>query len=332
MEYVSLDTLEVGEELTLPPYLMSADTLQDDPVIIYGMPNYEYHADNALCASTIKQADTPILFDKYMNEGSNKNDTRHFTVGTLLHSLILEPHKATNHVIYDEEALIAEAASLSPNTDAKNIKRTAIWKSLIAPYLNDDGKFRDDVVDAKQYVSALTVARNIRSLPMMKSLINGAKAEVSIFANFGGVNYRCRPDLLKVATEADAVYFGVDAGDIIILSVKTTIDASPVGFGREVRKLKYDLAEAYYHDFITAVAPRLGFGNGKVRTIYLSVEKDKDNIFNGQFLFRKATPQHIQRGRELYQNNLEVINYWREHGANGCGYELLAGSHLLDID
>lgn len=135
--------------------------------------------------------------------------------------------------------------------------------------------------------------------------------------------------MLKVADFIDADNFknyGVKVGDVINVSVKTTIDASPEGFRREMYKLKYHLAEAFYQDVLHSINPTT-----RIVTVYLACEKE-DNIFNGNMMLYHNSDRVISQGREDYKNNLEVYEYCKRTGDYSMGYEFFnSGSILMEI-
>ena len=332
--FIDLNNAVAGAELTPAPRYFIPDLLLDSN-IFYDMPNGKYHATPELSSSTLKHATTPKGYKQFLDKGMQIRNNECLIIGTALHSLILEPHKQHQFIIYNEEKLLKEVQAENPDTSPENLKRTKKWRELRAQFLDPaTGLFLPGVIEKKRFSSIWELAKELRTHPEIMGLYRHSYPEVSIFAKFRDLNVKIRPDLLKVADAADAMNFGVKTGDIIIMSVKTTIDASPNGFYRECQKLKYDLAEAFYHDIVDCVKSRFGASEtAKVHTFYLAVEKDKDGVMNGLYLLRRCTDTHINRGRELYEDALEVYLHCRDTKDYAQGYEFFNnGSIIMDID
>lgn len=325
---MDLSQLQTGAELQAPPRYFTADKLLNYR-IVDDMPNDIYHSDeNSISSSALKHATTPIMYKQYLKEGFNLKNNTCLLVGTALHSLLLEKTKQHEFMVYDEQKLLNQVQELRPDTSVENLKRTKEWKEVVSKYKDDNGMFLDGVLEKKQFDSIWNVQKKLRKHPELTNLYHNAMPEVSIFASFEEVNVRIRPDLIKVADQQDFETFGdINVGDIIIMSVKTTIDASPNGFAREARKLNYALAEAFYTDVAKVV-----YGKN-VHVFYLAVEKDTKHVLTGQAMLYRCTNNHIARGREEYEANLSVAIFCNENPTEDQGYEFHNnGSIISQID
>ncbi len=328
MDIRELDMFEVGEELVAPPrYITSGDLKYYSA--IEDMDNAEYHAESEhVSASILKNATTPRKYREYIANGLNVADKTALTIGSYTHD-VLEGRSLDRYRIYNEKELLAKCAEMRPDIEAKNLKRTAEWKTLVAPYRNADGSMPEDLLTDSIAQSVATTCAEIRASHEGRALLADAMTEVSIFAEFEDVRCKCRPDIIKVVTDDSCAAFGAKKGDIVIGSIKTTIDASPFGFEREVEKHSYALAEALYHDIITA---SMAGADKKVIIVYICIEKDKNGL-TGEWMLRVASPRHIARGREAYEAALGVIAYCEAHPEDNAGYEYLNnGSHILTIN
>lgn len=328
MQLASAQGLELCNEIydtTPKPRYLSREKLLNHRVV-YDMPNETYHAHaTSISSSTVKHATTPIMYAKYLKDGFSIKNNACLIIGTALHEMLLESEKEHNYVLYDEELLLEEVHALRP--EAKSLKATKEWKELIAPFLKDDGSghFLDNVVSTEQYCMLQNQALRLKKHPELATIYNNAKAEVSFFAQFADIDVRIRPDLFKIADEADvAIFEKVSVGDAIIMSVKTTIDASPKGFARECRKRDYLLAESFYHDVLSSIT------NTRVHIMILAVEKDKNDLMTGQAMLYLCTDNHITNGRNQYESNLEVIMHCRKNPVNSLqGYEFHNNNSII---
>jgi len=93
------------------------------------------------------------------------------------------------------------------------------------------------VLPEKEYDEAEAIAQALMADPACAKqlLMEGALKEQSLFVTCPqtGLELRCRPDLYNPS-------------DCVMSDVKTTTDASPAGFLREVYKWRYDVQGAFY--------------------------------------------------------------------------------------
>lgn len=331
MQLASAQGLEVCNEIhdtTPKPRYLSREKLLNHRVV-YDMPNEEYHSHpTSISSSTVKKATTPIKYAKYLEEGFSVKDNRCLIIGTLFHSLLLEKDKRHEFSIYDEEKLLSEVQAVKPDTLPENLKRTKEWKLLMEQYkIAESGQFKDNVIEKRQFQSIWAVQKRLRKHAEISNLYHNSESEVSFFAQFSDIEVRIRPDLLKMADEKDAEMFAdIKVGDAIILSVKTTTDASPNGFARECKKEAnaYLLAEAFYHDVLSAILDK------NVHVVIMAVEKDKDNEMTGEVMLYQCREHHIASGRRQYENNIEVILHCRKNPVNSLeGYEFHNNNSII---
>ena len=322
-----LSNAKVGGEFA--PYF---DTLIHQKVVKHDtfddIPNDVYHNQiEGLSSSSLKNCTTPIGY-KTTLDNPRKYNKMAMTVGTAAHALILEPD-TFDYRCFDEEQILNQVQSLRPDTDRKNLRKVKEYKDKISEYKGEDGEFLDDVISLETYNSLFKIKARIEQNPIIVNLLKG-KAEQSIFAAYeNGLSVKIRPDMLKVADSVDVEnlkLYGVKEGDLINLSVKTTVDGSPRDFYRACMKLDYDLAEAFYQDVLKSVY------SVNIHTFYLVCEKDSDNIFTSNVMLYHNSEKHIAGGRAKYKANLEVYWHCYTTGDYSMGYEFFNdGSILMDI-
>ena len=110
-------------------------------------------------------------------------------------------------------------------------RRGNAWKDAVAEAA---GKV---VLPEKEYDEAEAIAQALMADPACAKQLTmeGALKEQSLFVTCPqtGLELRCRPDLYNPS-------------DNVMSDVKTTVDASPTGFLREVYKYRYDVQGAFY--------------------------------------------------------------------------------------
>ena len=179
--------------------------------MILGMPNEEYHAHPAISSSDVK-----AVAGKSLAHWKNKlrKPSTAFALGSAVHAMVLEPH--LDLVVRGPE-------------DRRGNK----WKeaSLAAEL---DGKILLTEADFNQ-AEAMADALKANAVLAAWQRTSGYVAEASFFAKdeYSGIGIKCRPDGFIPALG-------------MVFDIKTTTDASPEGFPREVAKYGYDLQAAFY--------------------------------------------------------------------------------------
>ena len=188
--------------------------------IDYEMPDYEYHDKKK--HPHISSSDVKTVYGKSLLHwvGQEYKVSPTLEMGKAVHSLILE---------YEKQAVVRGPSDRRGNK----------WKEA-KQQAEQQGKI---LLTERDYDTALEIAESalfnsdfLRSRVSAKNFIS----EASIFTTCKktGMLIKCRPDGLLVPQD--------DKGKGEILDIKTTQDASPEGFQRELRKYNYDLQIAFY--------------------------------------------------------------------------------------
>jgi exodeoxyribonuclease VIII len=201
--------------------------------MIRDMTNEEYHAHPNISSSDVKAVASKSLAHW---KAKVYKASPAFALGSAVHALVLEPEK--NLVLRGPE-------------DRRGNK----WKEAqLAADL--DGKI---LLTEADFDLAEKIAEETRAHPVVaRYLIDKTfVAEASFFATdpITGVNIKCRPD-------------GYLQDHGVVFDIKTTRDASPSGFPREIRGYNYDLQAAFYLRCLRAA------GYEARSFIFVAVEKE----------------------------------------------------------
>jgi exodeoxyribonuclease VIII len=231
--------------------------------MILHMTNEAYHAHPNISSSDVKAVATRSLAHwKYKTYRASPA----FALGSAVHALVLEPQK--NLVVRGPED-----------------RRGAKWKdaSLAADL---DGKI---LLTEGDYDLAAEIADATRTHALVGNFLSnkGFTAEASFFADDGetGVNIKCRPD-------------GYIADSGLVFDIKTTRDASPDGFPKELRNYGYDLQAAFY----LRTLREAGFLAKKF--IFVAVEKEPPYAVG----LHVMTDRYLDHANERVTRTLEKIN------------------------
>ena len=173
------------------------------------MTNEEYHASDAISSSAVK---TVLKSSVWHWKNQVQKETTAMIRGTAVHDFALEGGKNTVR---------------GPET-----RRGNAWKEAVE---NAEGK---TVLPEKEYDEAQHIAEALFVDPACAKQLNckDGRKEYSIFVECPQtkLKLRCRPDLYN-------------PHDMVMSDVKTTVDASPTGFNREIySKWRYDVQAAFY--------------------------------------------------------------------------------------
>ena len=246
--------------------------------MILGMPNSEYHAHPAISSSDVKLVASKSL--AHWKHKVRKPSTA-FALGSAVHAMVLEPH--LDLVVRGPE-------------DRRGNK----WKeaSLAADL---DGKILLTETDFDQ-AAAMAASVNDQRIVAGWKAVEDFVAEASFFAKdpITGVDIKCRPD-------------GFIPSQGIVFDVKTTSDASPKGFPREVIKYGYDLQAAFYLRCLRAA------GFNATTFIFVCVEKEPPFATGLHML----TPEYLTSADVAVTMTLEDIANATARGDFTTGWPLI---------
>jgi hypothetical protein len=176
-----------------------------------------------IAASDIKNflsSPRKYYYEKF--EKTNKDEKgRHFSIGSALHEIILEPH------LFDSNYVIAPKFDL----------RTTKGKEAKAQFeLESNGKtllFEDEMDMVRQ------IAENALKSHTLVELMKDSYRELSVYTmdSVTGLKVRLRPDILSKTRST--------IGDL-----KSCLNSSLKSFKSDVYKYGYSISAAYYCDFI----------------------------------------------------------------------------------
>ncbi len=177
------------------------------------MPAADYHAAEALSASGAKKLlRSPAHYRLARTQQSEPTDAMRF--GTAVHTLVLEPHRS-------DEIVVMPAFN----------SRSAAGKSERDEWLARHAGCQ--AFDAATYDRVRRCADAVLAHPAAVELLAGRR-EVSLFWRDGHLDVPCK-------SRFDALREDGGIGDL-----KTTRNASPDGFRREIGAYQYHLQAAFY--------------------------------------------------------------------------------------
>lgn len=258
-----------NEDATAP-----ATVAQPNYGLFRGIENKAYHAHPALSKSGLDKLNKSPAHYKASRELPHK-ETPAMRVGTMLHMAVLEPVKFES-----------KYKRLPDSIGKLHHSSNKYKEGLLEWQIENPGVL---VIDDDDYTMANRIRDNIQNHAMAKACLVGGESELSAFWHDDefGIDGKCRPDWYRM--------------NGVIIDLKSTEDASPVGFQRSVANYRYHVQAAWYKDGLTAaIKAQVIEAVLPVGFVCIAVEKEEP--------YAVATyeigPAEIEKGRELYRRDL----------------------------
>lgn len=242
------------------------------------LTNEQYHAHEAISSSDVKAVHKSTL---YHWRNKVRKESAAFSLGSAVHAMILEP----------EKNLVLRGPEDRRGNDWKKLKLAA---DLDGQILLTEGDY-----DLAEAIASSLRAHQVAAMYLSsRSLV----CEASFFATDPETNVqiKCRPD-----------GYVQHAG--IIFDIKTTTDASPEAFPREVNKYAYDLQAAFYLRALRAA------GYEANQFVFVCVEKQPPHAVGLHVL----TDRYLDRADAIVTQTLEKISNALAVGDFTTGWALI---------
>jgi hypothetical protein len=175
-----------------------------------GISNEVYHSTPAIGSSRLKQVlKCPALY----HANAPFTPSKSMELGTVVHAILLEPDT------------LQDVAVIAPSFSGKgSMAARAEFKA------NNEGRI---LLSSADMAKAQAMASNVLALPDVGDILDVAQCEHSGFYDDPETGLACkyRPDC---------------RADWIILDVKSSTDASPIGFSRSIQNFGYHISAAHY--------------------------------------------------------------------------------------
>lgn len=257
--------------------------------IFHGLPAQTYHTTKGVSHSMLKNLHpTPAHLLAYLAEKREQTAAQLF--GTLVHHRVLEPERPLPQIAIKTKAI-----------DFKT-KEGKAWRS------EQQGAGRL-IVTESEFENINGCVSAIARHPLCQKIFAEGRSEVSIFKNFnygGTVLRKARLDWLPVGNA--------------LVDIKTTQNASPESFAKEILNYRYHSQAAYYLDIVNDSLER----PDKECFIIVAVEKHPPHCVAIYNLSQRA----IGKGRLLNTNDLATYidcigrNHWPGYSEQAVDLDL----------
>ena len=258
------------------------------------LTNEEYHGSFGTSSSTIKKLIEKTPAHLHYDMHHPKESTESMAMGTLVHTLVLEPEKFEQEYMVCPSDLKAPTARQleAKNPSDKTLVQIAEWEAW---QKQAEGK---QIISQAQFDQANQMAQSVLSHPTASALLQDKIVESSIYWWYrptDGDDDRKYKELLKVRPDV------IDTTHGVIADLKTTTDASYDGFVKSIQKYYYHLSAAMYLDGVNQCKELLDATGFFAYTKFLFIcvesvppylcavyELSKDYVEVGQLLYRRS--------------------------------------------
>lgn len=235
------------------------------------LPNAVYHTCPGISKSGVMLLlQSPLHYWHAYHSGQPKREpTPAMVMGSLVHTLVLEPEK------FEAEYIVAPDIS----------RRSNAGKEAWLAFEREAGSRQ--IISQEQLDEARKVVSAVRGHPFAGPALSGGKAEQSYFWHdplTGDVLCKCRPDYVRKMVSG-----------VVLLDLKTTDDASPEAFSRACANFGYHVSAAMSMDGYEHAT-----GTRPLAYKFVVVEKSAPYAVAVYELEERA----IQKGRDIYQDAL----------------------------
>jgi hypothetical protein len=192
-----------------------------EPGIYSDMSNAVYHGGEGVGNSVLSaMSKSPAhCYALYIDpDRPERESVAAFKAGTLAHCAVLEPLELMSRYTVRPEGI-----------DLRT-KEGKSWAAGVDPAM--------EIITATQHNTAISQRKAVHAAKELHELLSRGQAETSAFwiDNATGLLCKCRPDWVHP----------LDDGCVILLDLKTTIDASPAGFPKSIWNYGYHRQAAWY--------------------------------------------------------------------------------------
>ncbi len=233
---------------------MSAEKKQSTKAELFkDMDIEDYHSQTDVLSKSMlsKFADCPARFDYLYNKGGEQESSPSLELGKLVHVLALEPELYKDQYALTPDTYINDKGEEKGWRNDMRIKPVAEWHESVG----------DKAVISKAVLEqAQEMAKAITSDTYANALLDGdGYVEASIFFEYEGIKFRCRPDDMK--------------NNGLINDLKITRSNKPGLFQRDAWNFGYHLSVA-----LTTIGYEALYGKKPEDYTFICVEQEAPYI------------------------------------------------------
>jgi hypothetical protein len=254
--------------------------------IFLDLPAEVYHGAPGASNSMLKHMDPPARLPVYLSEKREPSAAQ--IIGTLVHARILEPNAPLPKIVVPPKTYPAPADCSAVKQKKAMPGDPLDWHgsaNYCKAWAHNQKAAGNLILSETDFNTVNGCVDSIARHPVCKTIFASGQSEVSIFRNFNYGGTALRKARLDFVPSGNA-----------LVDVKTTTDASPEAFSREILNYRYHCQAAYYLDIWNDSQSK----PDKECFVFVAVEKAPPYLVAVYSLDIQA----IGLGRKLNINNL----------------------------
>lgn len=263
----------------------------------------EYHGSFGTSSTTLKKLIEKTPAHMHYDMHHPKDPSEALNLGSLAHTLILEPEKFRSEYIILPAGLKQPTASQmnAKKPSAKSLQQMAEWDQFMK---EAEGK---RVVSEDSFNRASEMAGNVLGHPIARVILQDIIVESSIYwwyRNSDESDDTKYKEMVKVRPDI------IDRTHGILADLKTTTDGSYDGFSRSIRKFYYHMSAAMYLDGVNQSKELLEEVRHFVFTkfVFICVESEPPYLCSVYELSR----EFLELGDRLYRRSMKKLHESRQ--------------------
>ncbi len=257
---------------------------------IYDISNDEYHGSEGLSKSGLSLIkDDPLFYwDKYLNPNKERDDKKHFMLGSAVNTLLLEPD------LWEQNYFVRDPINL-------NSKKGREYSKEILKPLKEKGVI---IIEQDDFDLVKNMVEAVINHPHFFALTNNAKVEKSIYwiDEETGLLCKSRPDIWNDNID-------------VLCDLKTSADGSYKSFLYDSQDYDYHMQAAMQIDAVKTITGK------EITEFYFLVSPKKRPFY--PYLYH-MDQESIEYGRSQYKAALRIAKKCIEHNSWGLYRQQIA--------
>lgn len=253
------------------------------------LSNDDYHGSFGFSSSQVKTLveQTPAHLRHGM--GQSKAETDNMLLGTLVHTLVLEPQGFASEFVVAPEGIN---------------KRTKAGREEWAAFEDAAAKSCLRVITQSMLDKASAMAASVLSHPTASILLSDVIPESSVYWWYESMDPDDYDDyslMLKVRPDA------ISQAHPVIIDLKSTADGSISGFQRAIQNFHYDLSAAMYLEGVNqckGMLKEIGY-LAYTKFVFVCVENFAPYLVS----VYEISPEYLELGKLKYRRALRVLQH-----------------------
>lgn len=266
------------------------------------LSNDDYHGSFGFSSSQVKTLVEQTPAHLRQNMGASKEETDNMMLGTLVHTLVLEPDSFATEFVLAPEGIN---------------KRTKAGREEWQAFEEAAQKGGLHVITKSMLLKAQVMGANVLNHPIAGALLADVIPESSVYWWYNSMDPDDSEDyrmMLKVRPDA------ISKAHPVVIDLKTTTDGSISGFQRSIARFHYDLSAAMYLEGVNqckSLLKDIGY-LAYTKFVFICVENFEPFLVS----VYELDAEYMEIGKLKYRRALRVLQHGMQNDWPGYPAEV----------